>query len=59
LPQGTRFVERYRESKTLVDSLFIHWQCNQEGHMARECPNAPVGGGNNACRKVKSKDSSI
>ena len=55
MPQGTRLAERYQESETPVDllHLFVYLQCNQEGHMARECPNAPVGGGHNACRKVE------
>ena len=33
--------------------LFVYLQCNQEGHISRDCPNAPAGGGGNrACHWV-------
>jgi len=27
------------------------YKCNQQGHFAKECPNAPQGNGKNACYK--------
>ena len=42
----------HKFSKFQSTNLTLSFQCKQEGHMSRDCPNASAGGGSRACHKV-------